>query len=195
MIYLSILICSVHTRYDTFLPKIERQLFEQYAALSASDQKRVEILVLMDNKKMMLGRKRNIMVAMAQGEYTVFVDDDDRVSSDYIQTLLDATDSGVDCISFRAEVVVNNEPPKICYFSKDFGSDSNNADSYYRIPNHICCVKRSVSIKSEYLNISYQEDTWYALELLKHLDTELVIDRVLYYYDFDANTSEVQDQQ
>src|SRR5688572_23555139 len=84
MIDLSILVCSVHTRYDNFLLKIEKQLFDQYKALSEPDQHRVEIVVLTDNKMMMLGHKRNVMVELAQGKYIVFVDDDDRISDDYI---------------------------------------------------------------------------------------------------------------
>ena len=80
MIDLSILVCSVHTRYDTFAPKIQKQLYDQYNALSEADQDRVETIVLTDNKKMMLGHKRNTMVEVAQGRYIVFVDDDDRIA-------------------------------------------------------------------------------------------------------------------
>jgi hypothetical protein len=74
MIDLSILVCGVHTRYDTFLPKIQKQLYDQYAGLAVADQDRVEIIVLTDNKKQMLGTKRNVMVNMAQGKYVQFVD-------------------------------------------------------------------------------------------------------------------------
>ena len=189
---LSVLVCGVHTRYATFLPKIQGQLFGQYEALPSVDSDRVEIIVLTDNKKMMLGEKRNLMVDMAQGRYTVFVDDDDRIADDYLTSLLEATASDADIITFQAEVSLNGAEPKICDYSKDHRRDSNTANIYLRIPNHICCVKRDVGMKASFPSIAYGEDAGYAKILLPHLHSEHRINRVLYYYDYDATTTETQ---
>src|SRR5690606_33962771 len=95
-IKLSILVPSTHTRFKSFLPKIHDQLYEQYERLAADQRDQVEILYLVDNKKVMLGTKRNQLIDLAQGEYVVFVDDDDRIEPDYIETLLEATKTGKD---------------------------------------------------------------------------------------------------
>lgn len=192
MIDLSILVCSVHTRYDNFLLKIEKQLFDQLASLEPADQERVEIVILTDNKQMMLGHKRNVMVELAQGKYIVFVDDDDRISDDYIQELLNATASDADSIVFQAEVSLNREPPKLCYYSKDVRQDYNTKEAYHRIPNHICCVKKAVALKSSFPNVLYGEDAGYGKVLLPLLKTEHKIDKVLYYYDYNSDTTETQ---
>ena len=192
MVDLSVLVCSVTKRYDNFLLKIEKQLFEQYEALSEADQERVEIVVLTDNKKMMLGHKRNVMVDMAQGKYVVFVDDDDRVADSYIQSILDATPNDSDCIVFNAKVSLNGEPPITCYYSKDVKRDYNHRDGYYRIPNHICCVKRELALKSSFPNVLYGEDAGYGKVLLPHLKTETKLDKALYFYDYNAETTETQ---
>ena len=192
MIDLSILVCSVHTRYDTFAPKIQKQLYDQYAALSEPEQDRVEIIVLTDNKKMMLGHKRNVMVDIAQGKYIAFVDDDDRIADNYLSELLKATETDADCIVFKAEVSMNGEPPKICDYSKDHRRDYNHKDGYYRIPNHICCVKRAVSLKSSFPHLLYGEDAGYGKVLLPNIKTEHKINKVLYYYDYNADTTETQ---
>lgn len=192
MIALSVLVCSVHTRYKTFLPKIQDQLYDQLNALAEADQQRVEIIVLTDNKQMMLGHKRNTMIDIAQGEYIVFVDDDDRIADDYIAQLLTATASGADSIVFQAEVSLNGEPAKLCYYSKDYKRDYNKPSTYYRIPNHICCIKRSVSLKSSFPNVLYGEDAGYGKVLLPFLKTEHKIDAVLYYYDYNIDTTETQ---
>jgi len=189
---LSILVCSVHTRYDNFLLKIEKQLFDQYNTLSEEDRERVEIIVLTDNKTMMLGHKRNRMVDLAQGKYIVFVDDDDVVSDDYISQLLEATKSDADSIVFQAEVSVNGAAPKICYYSKDVKADYNSDTAYHRIPNHICCIKKEVSLKSSFPNVLYGEDAGYGKVLLPHLKTECMIDKVLYYYNYNSDTTETQ---
>lgn len=192
MIDLSILVCSVHTRYKTFLPLMQDQLYNQLTALPQADQDRVEIIVLTDNKQMMLGHKRNVMVEMAQGKYIVFVDDDDRIAPDYIASLLKGTESGADAIVFNAEVRLNGEEAHICQYSKDFKADFNQRGLYYRIPNHICCIKREVSLKSSFPNLLYGEDSGYSKVLLPHLKTEHKIDKVLYYYDYNAETTETQ---
>ena len=194
MIDLSILVCSVHTRYKTFLPRIQDQLYSQLAALPMEDQERVEIIILTDNKQMMLGAKRNHLVEMAQGRYIQFVDDDDRIAPDFIEELLKATASDADCIVFTAEVCLNGESPKLCYYSKDNGADFNKKDAYHRIPNHICCIKKDVSIKSSFPNIKYGEDSGYSKVLLPYLKTEHKIDKVLYYYDYNSDTTETQEE-
>lgn len=189
---LTILVCSIHTRYATFLPEIEKQLFDQYNALALEDQDRTEIIVLTDNKKLMLGTKRNLLTNMAQGKYVVFVDDDDKIADDYIAQLLEGTKSNADCIVFQAAVSLNGEAPKTCYYSKDVKADYNTAVAYYRIPNHICCIKKSVSLKSSFPNVLYGEDAGFGKVLLPHLKTEHKIDKVLYYYNYNSETTETQ---
>ena len=192
MIDISILVCSVHTRYKTFLPKIQEQLYDQLNSLPDDDQQRIEIIVLTDNKQMMLGHKRNTMIDIAQGKYIVFVDDDDRIADDYIAELLKATATDADAIVFTAMVSLNGEDAKPCYYSKVHKRDYNKSNAYYRIPNHICCVKKSVSLKSSFPNILYGEDAGYGKVLLPHIKTEHVIDKVLYYYDYNVETTETQ---
>jgi hypothetical protein len=192
-IKLSILVPSTHTRYDNFNIKIQDQLFGQYNKLSEFDQARIEILMLVDNKKQMLGSKRTLMVDMAQGKYIAHVDSDDRISDDYLKTLLDATESDADSITFTAMVSLNGNEPRPCYYSKDFKMDHNTDVAYYRIPNHIPCVKKELSLKSSFPSIAYGEDSAYSKLLLPHLKTELVINKVLYYYDFNSETTETQE--
>lgn len=189
---LSILVPSVHTRRKTFLPKALDMLYDQVDCLSIDEQKEVEILFLVDNKTMMLGNKRNTMIDIAQGKYVQFVDDDDRIAPDFLKTLLSATESDADCIVFHAEVRINDQEPKLCYYSKDNKKDFNRGDAFYRIPNHICCIKKEVSQKSSFPNIMYGEDSGYSKVLLPHLKSEYKIDKVLYYYDYNIESSETQ---
>lgn len=193
MIDLSILVCSVHTRYKTFLPLIQEQIWQQYATLSPEDQDRIEILILSDNKKRMLGEKRNDLVHLAKGKYVQFIDDDDRIAPDMFQKLLDATASNADVITHLAEVTINGKNKKICRYSKNYQKDYNLPSEYRRLPNHICCVKRDLSIQVPYPNIVYGEDAPYAAKLKPLLQTEHAINEVLYYYDYNSQTTEPQE--
>ena len=192
-IKLSLLIPSTHTRRNTFLPSIMEQVYNQYDKLTPEQQDSVEILVLSENKKIMLGEKRNIMVDMAQGEYIGFIDDDDRVSPEYISEILKATETDADCITFTASVSINGADAKPCYYSKDYLKDYNKPGAYYRIPNHICVLKKGVSQNATFPSIKYWEDAAYAKLLLPHIKTEHKINKVLYYYDYNENTTEAQE--
>lgn len=190
---LSVLVCSTHTRWSGFGQEIQRQLWGQYEALPEDYQRRVEIVMLTDNKKMMLGHKRNVMVGMAQGRYVQFVDDDDRVEPDMLRTLLDAAaDSDVDAITFLAQVSLNGAAPKPCRYSLRYLKDANTADGYERIPNHICAIRRDLATRVSFPHLPYGEDSGYAKLLLPLLKTETHIDRVLYHYDYSSETTETQ---
>lgn len=195
---LSILVCSVTNRFNTFLPNIINKLHSQ-----AENFEDVEIICLMDNKKMMLGDKRNQMVNLACGKYVVFIDDDDDISDDYIEQLYLAIDSGADVINFTVDVSLNGGPYKPCYYNKDYPNDFNKEEvldiekgldviSYHRLPNHIMCVKRELALSTKYPSILRGEDAGYSKELKPKLTSQHIIDKVLYFYNFNQNTTETQ---
>ena len=190
---LSILICSVHTRWQTFGQAIQRQVWQQYNALPPDYRDRLEILMLTDTKTMTVGHKRNLLVAMASGRYVQFIDDDDRIEPDMFLSVLDATVTDVDVITFLVSVSLNGQPPKLCRYSKDFPSDRNTATGYQRLPNHICAVKRELAAQVSFPNVDCWEDAEYSKRLRPLLRTEHYLDRVLYHYDFSVATTEAQD--
>lgn len=197
MIDLSVLICSTDTRYRNFGLAIQDQVWRQVDGLSHDYRERIEVLFLSDNKKMMLGRKRNALVNIAQGRYVQFIDDDDRIASDMFQLILDATAQRnpiPDVITFLASVSLNGEPPKICHYSKDFSDDRNTDEGYERLPNHICCVRRELALQAPFPHTIYGEDHGYAKLLHPLLKTEYHIPKVLYWYDYNQQTSETQTQ-
>jgi GT2 family glycosyltransferase len=192
MIDLSVLICSTHSRWQGFGHAIQKQVWEQYAALPEEYQDRIEILMLTDNKKMMLGHKRNVMVDAAQGCYVQFIDDDDRIEPDMFRTVLDATDSKVDVITFQVSVSMDGAQPRICRYSKDFAADVDTDEGYERIPNHLCAVRRELALQASFPNLPHGEDSAYSKLLLPHLESEYAIDRVLYHYDYSPRDTETQ---
>jgi len=192
---LSILVCSTHNRYNTFLPKILDQLFGQLKKLDPEQQKQVEILTLIDNKTIMLGTKRNNLIDISKGDYVVFVDDDDRVADDYISSILEATEKEPDVITFIASVSINGETPKPCHYSSMYDADYNEPDRYHRLPNHIMCVKREHAEATPFKPILYGEDSDYSKRLKPLLNTEFHIGKTLYFYDYNIETTEAQEYQ
>jgi len=189
---LSILIPSTHNRYDNFLLKILKSLYSQLNKVNQGD---VEILTFIDNKERMLGTKRNDLINLAKGDFVVFVDDDDRVSENYISKLLETieNDSDVDVICFDVEVSLNGGVPKTCYYSKEFGKDYNTATNYYRLPNHIMCFKRELVLDIKYKDITYGEDSDFSKRVYPLIKKEKLINEILYFYDYSKDTTETQE--
>jgi glycosyltransferase involved in cell wall biosynthesis len=179
---LSILICSVNTRIDNFLQEIYKQINWQI-------KDDVEVLCIIDNKSMTIGRKRNLLIDMAKWDYVVFVDDDDRISHDYIDRLLEWIESWMDVICFDAKISINGWEYKRVQYSRNHVNWEN--EHYYtRQPNNLMCWKRDIANKVKYENISYWEDTARAKEMISKITSEHRIDEVLYYYEFNEQTSE-----
>lgn len=192
---LSILVCSTHNRYNTFLPKILDQLFGQLKKLDPELQKQVEILALIDNKTIMLGTKRNNLIDISKGDYLAFVDDDDRIADDYLLSLFLATETDPDVITFIASVSLNGEPPKPCHYSSTYEADYNEPGSYHRLPNHIMCVRRELAETIRFKPILYGEDSDYSKRLKPLINTEFHIGKTLYFYDYNIETTEAQEYQ
>lgn len=189
---LSVLVPSLHTRWDTFARNIQQQLFDQYRALPEADRDRVEILMLTDTRSMVLGEKRNAMARLACGDYVAFVDDDDRLEPDYLSALLAATAAGADVITFDVSVTLDGGASRLCRYSLAFTSDKNTATEYQRQPNHICAVKRRLVLRTPFPAAQFGEDRDYAQDLRPLLRSEHAIGRVLYHYDYSRDTTETQ---
>jgi glycosyltransferase involved in cell wall biosynthesis len=194
VIDLSVLICSTHTRHDNFGRAIQKQVWDQYNALPSQYRDRIEIIMLTDNKKMMLGHKRNVMVDMAQGRYVQFIDDDDRIDPNMFRQILDAIAwHFVDVITFGVMVRINGGEPKLCRYSIEYDEDGETDECYQRLPNHICVVRRELARQASFPNLIYGEDSAYSKLLKPHLKTEYEIPHeVLYHYDYDSGTTETQ---
>jgi glycosyltransferase involved in cell wall biosynthesis len=188
---LSILIRTVPSRVDTFLPAIIKQLLPQVEGRTD-----VELIYLGDNKVMPAGEKCNALMSIAKGKYVTFVDDDDRVAPNYVQRIIDGITFNPkampDVVCFNAEIRIDGSAPAPVFYSKNFGKDKNEPGKYLRIPNHLMCIRRDLAIQVGYKSINRGEDSDFAARLLPHLQVEHIIAETLYYYHFNSQTTETQ---
>ena len=189
---LSVLICTVPSRLDGFLPNIVTKLTKQASAVNKKRTPDVQILYLGDNKTISVGEKRNDLLRIARGEYVVFVDDDDEISEDYIAQILNGTQTGADVINFKVMCSVNGGEYKIVDYDARFKHNKDFADHYERLPNHIMCIKRSLAMKAGFPNKSMGEDDDFAQKLRPLIRKQAFINKALYYYNFSHVISETQ---
>lgn len=179
---LSILICSITTRTEN-LHNLISGLENQIRGLP------VQLLTIIDNRKMTIGEKRNNLINMAIGKYIVMIDDDDSVSDDYVDCLIRATGENSDVIVFNMERYCNGIFDRNVYFDMNYTKNQTFSDRYERLPNHLCCYKRSVVKNIKYPHINNGEDFIYADIIHKIINTQTKIKKNLYKYEYNDNIS------
>ena len=181
----SILTPSVPERIDShlkpLLEKIEKQIGD----------KKVEHVILLDNKKRSIGMKREALVEIAKGKYMAFVDDDDDISDDYVSSILEAIKTNPDVVTFKQKCLVNDNHPSIINFSL---KNKVNQEYYLggvidRKPFHVCAWKSSIGKKYKFTDKNYSEDWFWAEQLVKEAKTEIHIDKVLHTYVYNDKIS------
>jgi hypothetical protein len=141
----------------------------------------IEILLLEDNRKRLLGAKRQAIVDIAQGEYISFVDDDDRISEHYIDTIYPLLD-GVDCIGFTGQISIEGGQWQNVYYAKD-NNIQNLANSYLRPSQHLTPMRTELVRQIGYRGHRH-EDSDFARRIknARLLQTEHKTEEILYYY-------------
>jgi len=178
---LSILICHLESR-KPFLERLLKILEVQKEVFPIGY---IEIIIN-PHPTDSIGRKRNDLLNAASGEYVAFIDDDDRISDNYIWFLFEGIKRGVDCCSLKGIITEDNKNPKTFIHSIKYDSWFEKDNIYYRNANHLNCVKSSIAKQMKFPEKNHGEDRSYSEQLLKSglLKTEHYIRDVIYYYDY-----------
>ena len=167
---LSILICTIPSRK----PMLERLL------KVLTPNKDTEIII--NDNPGSIGAKRNSLLRYAIGEYITFIDDDDLVTEDYISKILNAITHKPDCCSLHGIITTNGANPRPFIHSLKYKSWFEKDNVYYRYPNHLNCVKRSLALATMFPEIDHGEDANYSDRLQSLLHTEVEIKDTIYHY-------------
>lgn len=192
---LSILIPTLSSR-ASILGRLIRKLENQINAMSPTPE--VEVLIFEDNKEITVGAKRTRLLCEAQGEFVVFVDDDDDISDDYVYQFVSAIRAHptVDCIGMRGVITTNGANPRQVIYSLQNKKLYESGGVYYRPPSHLTPIRRTLVASFPYLDASFGEDSDWAKRVMAAgvLKSEFFIDKVLYHYQFSPTNSETQNR-
>ena len=159
--------------------------------------KPVQLLWIGDNKSMTTGEKRNMLLDNSKGEWFCFVDDDDRVSATYIDTILNAIKNNPDkkVITFRGEQTTDGQRDLDFKYSVNYGrnfkKDENGKRWKVMLPDHLCIWKKeTVTDRFEYKSLG-EDHSWAKAMALTYTDKDEVnLDDYLYFYDYNRETTE-----
>jgi glycosyltransferase involved in cell wall biosynthesis len=145
--------------------------------------------VLFDNRARSIGAKRQSLVDIARGEYIAFVDDDDDVSEDYVERLLEATKTGADVITFRQRAIYNGLESEVHFGINNQDGPFTPGGITLRAPWHVCAWRRERVKDCLFAESNYGEDLAWCLQARRRARTAHHIDEVLHTYRHDASTT------
>jgi len=186
---LSILICTMPQRAEMFgvlHAKISQQI-------EKAKTKEVELLSN-DQMDIITGEKRNLLINQSSGDFVVFIDDDDDIFDCYVEEILKAIteNPNVDCIGINGVISFNGQNHQKWFISKRFNSWYESAGVYYRTPNHISPIKKTIAEFIGFPKIHHGEDFAYSMGVLPHLNKEVIIQKPLYHYQSRAESNQSQ---
>lgn len=177
---LSILIPTVWEREEQF-NKLYRFLQNILDLEDLNEQ--VELVTYCDNKGLTIGEKREILYSDASGTYSWMIDDDDCIPADAISSILEATKSDTDCITFEERVIIDGVESRSNFSLQyaDWGENQGGFD-YVRTPFFKTPIKTVICQQVPIPHIRFGEDHAFARAIKPLLHSEIHIDKQLYFY-------------
>ena len=155
----------------------------------------VTIRTAVDDGSTALGVKRNALLHTATADYIASVDDDDRVTGDYLCSLLEAAASDPDVVTFQARRSVDGHlAQRIVYDLWQPSTPDEHSDVVLMPANHVCCWTREIAQLARHGDdLPYGSDQvwWKTLLVAKAAATQKRVPRVLYHYRFQTKNDGV----
>lgn len=195
-IKLTIGIPSIPSRNRQFLQPMYAKLLSQIG-----NNNDVEVVSIMDNKVMTIGRKRSLLFKIAQGKYTCIIDDDDDIVPDFVETLRNLIDDDMnaDVISYDQEANIEGRSWLIKSSIKhdlnppfeQLATDSNGISvPCHRPPWHWCAWRTDFAQQIDFGNSNWGEDSVFVASAVKKAKTEYRLEKVMCKYRWSSSISE-----
>lgn len=207
-ILLTVAIPTLIERKHNFTPKLQRY-FNLLKLQNLENE--VEIITHEDNREITIGEKRNILLNKAKGKMISFIDDDDDVSDDYFQLIVEKIkqNNNLDAIEIFC-FVFNQQNPKYNYYvfkglNKNFIKKLPN--NFIFIPS-VCRTNKFLNskisqlnpIKSDlarsikYPNIRIHEDFVFGEKIQPLINNVCsILNKSIYIYNYNTTTSSIQE--
>ncbi len=193
MIILSILIPTIPERVEMFT-KLFNELHKQLEYMNTFHPTLGRIEIIVDSGPRFLdgglsiGKKREALVKRAEGKYLCFLDDDESISGNYLETLVRLCVKDQDVCTFRNISMMENFW-MVVDMSLKFSNDQASPDFIVRRkPWHICPVRSKYAKLYPFSDINYGEDWEWMSQVLKHCTTEAKSESVIHKYNHGSHS-------
>ena len=194
---LSILIPTLPQRKKMF-NILRKNLTSQIDFVHSTHPSLGQVEILFDSSKKFLkgglsvGAKRDALKCRATGEYLVFVDDDDMIAPNYLESILRLMESNPDIITFRS-LYKSSTYWGIVDMNLNHAENEQMNDSTIvkRQPFHVCPIRTSIAQQHSFPDINNAEDWGWMVKVLTDCKTQSHSDQILHQYNEFASVSEV----
>ena len=183
---LSIVTCTIPER-QKLLSRVARQILSQSRGLSVE-----HIIVPGDGT---VGQKISRGLSLAKGRYVCVVDDDDKISDDYISSILNELEHDPDVVTFGMRTPGQSAHWLLAHSEID-GAVMPDGD-VIKVANHLCVWRREMAVTAPCVPRNYGWDViWYwALRHAYPKARERHVHRVLYHYLFSPENTRAQSRE
>lgn len=196
-ITLSILIPSIPERSKQ-LAVLHHELVRQYNEFMPNHGAVLgDMEILIDDSKRFLdgglsiGKKREGLVHRAEGKYLCFLDDDESIAPNYLETLMRLCHQRKDVCTFRNLSKLDNYWTIIdMSLAYKVNEEATPENMVKRRPWHICPVLSKYAKRYPFPDINYGEDWAWMQQVLQHCHTEAKSNAVIHVYNHSASVSE-----
>jgi glycosyltransferase involved in cell wall biosynthesis len=192
----SILIPTLPERVERFTA-LFNELYRQLTYMNTVHPTLGEIEIIVDDSKRFLdgglsiGKKREALVQRAEGKYCWFLDDDETIAPNYLETLVRLCNQNADVCTFRAIAKLDNYWALFDMSLKNKVNEDSTPDrTVLRGCWHICPVKTKYAKLYSFPDTSYGEDWEWMSKVLTHCQSEAHSDAVILQYNHSSKTSE-----
>lgn len=188
MTILSILIPTIPQRVE-MCTRVFNEVYRQIQYCRTVHPSLGSVEVIIDETKryseggLSIGKKRESLVKRAKGKYLCFLDDDDMISGNYVETILRLAQHDSDVITFRSFCRLETYSMVVDMSLGCYTNDQATPDRIInRSPWHICPVKSIYAKLHQFSDTNYGEDwTWFE-QVLKHCTTQSKTNAILHEY-------------
>jgi len=189
MIILSILIPTTPERHEMFT-KLFNEVHKQVGYMQTVHPSLGRVEVLVDDSPKFLegglsvGKKREALVKRAEGKYVCFLDSDETISPNYVETLIRLCIQNQDVCTFRAMVKMSNFWAIVdMRFAYGRINDQISPDfTVRRTAWHICPVRSTYAKMFPFSDKNNAEDFEWMEKVLACCVSEAHSDRIIFQY-------------
>lgn len=152
----------------------------------------IEVVVYWNRGTLTIGEYRQALLEESAGDYISFVDDDDRLPGYFCQEIVGALTHRPDYVGFELKFTNRTRStPRVgrAFHSLENAGWSTDRRGYLRDITHLNPIRRDIAMRGTFEGIRGEDRNW-AEQIRPYVHTQVYVDRVMYFYEYNRKKSQ-----
>lgn len=192
---LSILIPTIDSRKEKF-SSLMLELDYQISICKELHESLGEVKIIFDSSPpyleggVSIGEKRQALLNACETKYFCFLDDDERIAPNYIETLLRLCNENKDCCTFNSIYTNDDYWTIINMRLNNPNEEAKPGIIVKRNVWHVCPIKKELTNGIEFEKLNHNEDWTFIEKILPRIHTDAHTDSIIHNYNHSSKSSE-----